>query len=274
MESDLTMDGLDFEGRGYFACPREPTGAMNDSEDAYAWRRWLEVFWQAADKGDFSGLGRIAAMRRRVHDPAWQGVACHLVGDAAPDDVAEAIMRRMWPYGPIGDAEYALDQCRVLRGWGRLDAVPVLLDTWRSLADWEDALIIPVWLSQLLESAPGPLGDPGRWASVDAYYDAVLARFEDRAAKFGGTGVHILLGARFGVNRIAERIRQQAREPYFSPFLRQSFEASTGIDCSDFYEGGVLQMMPTLRKMEAFLDSPATEKFEDGKRYFFGHQID
>jgi hypothetical protein len=52
------------------------------------------------------------------------------------------------------------------------------------------------------------------------------------------------------------------------------FEASTGIDCSDFYEGGNLQRLAALAVLEGFLDSRAAARFEIGTRYFFAHPIE
>jgi hypothetical protein len=269
----LMMDGLDFEGRGYFACPREPSEAMKNSVDKHQWERWLTGFWRAADGGDFDSLVWLAAQRRRMQDPVLQGMTRDLLGDAGSNELVLAIFHKLDRDFPDIDIELRLDMCRVLRGWGRLDVVPVLLNIWYQLADDEDALIIPIWISQLIEPAAGPLGDPQRWPSRNEYARAVCARYEDRLAKFGRKEVFVLLGAEFGVNWLAERIARQVREPYFPSFLRQSFEASTGIDCSDFFEGGVLRATPTLRLMESFLDSEATERYEHGKRYFFGHPI-
>jgi hypothetical protein len=273
MGYDVMMDGLDFEGRGYFACPREPSEAMKNSDDKHLWERWLNGFWRAADVGERDGLVWLAAQRRRMQDPVLQGMTRDLLGDAGSNELVLAISRKLYrDYCDI-DLEITLDMCRVLRGWGRLDVVPVLLNVWYQFAEYEDALIIPIWISQLIEPAAGPLGDPQQWRSRGDYAQAVSARYQDRLAKFGRKEVFVLLGAEFGVNWLAERIARQVREPYFPSFLRQSFEASTGIDCSDFFEGGVLRATPTLHMMEAFLDSAATERYEHGKRYFFGHPI-
>jgi hypothetical protein len=274
MDSDITLDGLDFEARGYFACPDAPTPEMTQSADHDAWIGWLNAFLAASRRGDFAGVAGLAPMQKAVTDVVWRGVVGDLLGDAGPDSVLEDILggARQEP-GAAGDFEYALHLCRELRGWGRLDVVPVLLSVWEQFATVKDVGIIPVFISDLIEAASGPLSDADPFRSVAAYREAVMARYLDRVAKFGADRVFILQGARFGVNRIAERIIQQIREPVFPTFLRRSFEASTGIDCTDFFRNGVLCEMPIKRKMEAFLDSPATEKFADGKRYFFGHPI-
>lgn len=55
---------------------------------------------------------------------------------------------------------------------------------------------------------------------------------------------------------------------------RMLFEASTGIDCSDFYDkNGGLQYLQAAAIIENFLESDAVDRFEPGLRYFFGHPI-
>jgi hypothetical protein len=271
--TDFFLNGFDFEQRGYFGCPVDAAGTELPGEESEAWSVWLDVFREASKDGNFGHVGKLVPMQPQVHDPIWMDAACTLVGDAAPDGVCERILATAADYDAKRNVDFAIDLCRQLRGWGRLDVVPVILNVWTQLADIEDAMILPVFLSALLENEPGAMGDPGRFPSIAAYVQAVRDRLDDRANKFGTTNVFVLRGSRFGVNRIAEKIVQQVRDPAFSSDLRRSFEASTGIDCSDFYENGVLRAMPVKRKMLEYLDSAATEKFEDGKRYFFGHAI-
>lgn len=273
MEFDIAMEGLDFEGPGYSAWPEAPNQAMEVSPDREAWLACHGAFLAASRKGDFSLVAGLAPMRRSVADVAWQGVAGHLIADFGPEALLTALLGEVSTLDPAADFEYTLNLCRILRGWGRLDVVPALLGVWERLSKTGDAMILPVWISQLLEQHSGPLGDAMKFASVDAYRTAVQSRYQNRLDKFGSAEVFVLLGARFGVERLASRIIQQVREASFPDFLRHSFEASTGMDCTDFFDRGLVQTFVVKRKMEEFLDSPATERFEDGKRYFFGHRI-
>jgi hypothetical protein len=55
--------------------------------------------------------------------------------------------------------------------------------------------------------------------------------------------------------------------------LRRRFEASTGIDCHDFYVEQGFQPLSAARIAEDFLNGPQAAKYEEGCRYFFGHLI-
>jgi hypothetical protein len=274
MESDLAFDGLDFEGRGYFGCPESPSEGMLASPHRDAWVDWLQTFRAASTRGDFTGIAALASMQKAITDPVWRGAAGDLIGDSGPDSVLAKILAEAASEAtPDGNLDDALHLCRELRAWGRLDTVPILLRVWEAFLASRDAVIIPIFISDLIEYDTGPLSDPSVFPSAGTYREAVMARYQDRATKFGTTQVFVLQGARFGVNRLAERIIWQVHEAQFPVSLRRSFEASTGIECTDFYENGVERAMPIKRKMEAFLDSPATELYEDGKRYFFGRPL-
>jgi hypothetical protein len=234
-----------------------------------AWDVWLRAF-DSAKAGSFERLAALAALQPATTDVVWRRATTDLLGDAAPPALLAAAAERL---ETAASFELVMDSCAMLRAWGRLSVVPLLLRAWERFARAGDALIIPVHISELLEAKAGPLGDPTEFPSVEAYRRAVMDRYEDRKQKFGGDHVYILRGARFGVVRLAEQIIRELREPVFPFFFRRSFEASTGIDCSAFYERHVIQAMAARRMMEAFLDSPATEKFQDGSRYFFGHRI-
>ncbi|NJK31974.1 MAG: hypothetical protein HC927_05885 [Deltaproteobacteria bacterium] len=56
-------------------------------------------------------------------------------------------------------------------------------------------------------------------------------------------------------------------------FFRRRFEASTGIDCSEFYSDGEFFPLVAAARLEAWIDSPEADRYEPGVRYFFGHRI-
>lgn len=76
------------------------------------------------------------------------------------------------------------------------------------------------------------------------------------------------------VARLRERIRSGEASGSRMEWERMFFEASTGIDCSAFYEQGRLQRLAALAVLEDFMDGGYAADFEPGVRYFFGHRID
>lgn len=76
------------------------------------------------------------------------------------------------------------------------------------------------------------------------------------------------------VERLHERILRGEPSSSRMEWERMCFEASTGVDCSSFYEHGHLQRLAALAVLEDFMDARHETVFEPGVRYFFGHRVD
>ena len=85
-------------------------------------------------------------------------------------------------------------------------------------------------------------------------------------------GLPLDLGAL--VERLHERIRSGEPSGSRMEWERMCFEASTGVDCTSFYEQGRLQRLAALAVLEDFMDAGHAAAFEPGVRYFFGHRVD
>jgi hypothetical protein len=70
-----------------------------------------------------------------------------------------------------------------------------------------------------------------------------------------------------------EHIRSGAEGTSWMEWARMCFEASTGTDCSGFYEDYSLQRLAAMAVLEDFLESASAARFEIGTRYFFGHPV-
>ena len=78
------------------------------------------------------------------------------------------------------------------------------------------------------------------------------------------------------MKKTAEEFLAFTQGPYSGsrhPYLREKFEACTGIDCSDFYDDGDFQPLTAAARLEAWLESDQPNKYLPGERYFFGHRI-
>jgi hypothetical protein len=102
----------------------------------------------------------------------------------------------------------------------------------------------------------------------------VTSRIASLADDLGSDRVVVLGGGRFDVKDLARRMLKDVRTPDFRRELRHRFEAVTGIDCASFYRKGELRPLAAAAILEEFLESPAAERFEPGKRYFFGRLIE
>lgn len=124
---------------------------------------------------------------------------------------------------------------------------------------------------------PGPYIERFPFASVDECCAKVSALYETLVAQLGGDDVPVFRNKLFSVSSVARHILDIEVPDKLCVHLRYRFEASTGIDCTSFYEissqGPVPQLAAAKAIAKALLESPTAAGFEPGRRYFFGHLI-
>jgi hypothetical protein len=267
MAGDFAQTGIDWKGRGYWGCPELPPAAPPGSDLATdPWLLW-NVAFQQAKRGVFDRIPELIDVRRRDLHPILSRLCVTLLGDAGTTSCFAALHG----YLSTGvDYEMTIDFAGALCLRGLLADAPVLLRAFVSLADIKDAAIIPVYLSDLLGGLPS---DPARFVSVNEYCDVVMARYRQLVEELGTERIFVLEGKAYGVVPLARSILERLREPHFRPVLRRRFEASTGIDCTNFYRDHTLQPLAAAAIVEQFLESPAAKEYETGVRYFFGQRI-
>ena len=261
---------LNWEGSGYHGFPAASgPGGYASPEEAAAWSGFEQIL-AAAKRGDFSGVGNLAA----IYDEAdWMlsGACAELMGDigsrAFYDELRPAVTT-------ILDPTYSVDLGRSLGIWGHLSVVPTLLETLEKIAEFEDAPALVQMLSIMLEPQPGPLGDIHGLQDVAAYSRLVTRQADVVASRIGTSDAIVLFGERFSVANLVEVMRRSlsAGGP-FDPYWRHKFEATTGVDCSGFYENEILQRLNALAVIEEFEDLGGVKRYEPGRRYFFGHPV-
>lgn len=237
---------LDWEGAGYHGFP----GGDASEDEADAWSGFEQVLARAK-QGDFSGVGQLPAI---YEEADWMlGAACaELMGDIGDRRVLESLHPAVTA---ILDPTYSVDLGRTLAIAGHLSSVPVLLEALVKLADFEDAPALVQMLSVMLEPEPGALGDIGRLDDVEAYADHVRRQAAVVAARTGSPDAVVMFGDVFSVERLVAVMRQRLAEGgRFDPYWRHRFEATTGVDCSGFYEDGILQPLQALAVIEEFED--------------------
>lgn len=270
MTESFEMNGIDWTRNGYFGCPSPPS-ASNLPADLTTdpWLLWI-VALDRAKRGDFALIPTLLTVFKPIKNVLLAQLASYLLGDAGTSTCFEALTRELnEPTNPTITINY----CQAVHFRGRLADVPVIVRAYERIATDEDADIIPVWLSNLLEPEDDLLSDSSQFDEIEDYSKAVMDRYKELADQFGTDQISVFRGERFGVVGLAKYILQRVRKPFVRMELRHSFEAQTGIDCSRFYKNGDINPLGTAAILEEFLDSPDVANYEDGVRYFFGHRI-
>ncbi|WPB81631.1 hypothetical protein KYC5002_21240 [Archangium violaceum] len=269
MEKHISRNGIDWESKGYFIDTHlSPDFPAPADPDANLWRLWLEIFEQAKH-GRFTQLSKLLPAYKQGRRSWLLGEAClYLLGDAGSQDCLHAVVQEMQNCSSYTKVQL----CIPLAGWGSLSVVPLLASTFEANSQVEDAELIPEQLSLLLEQ-DGALKEASQLEPAARYRERVMARYSELRRRFGTDQVPILGGEPFSVGALARHMLDQiSTGQRLDSELRHKFEATTGIDCSDFYKGG-FQPLTTAAIIEEFLASPQRAKFQEGVRYFFGHRL-
>jgi hypothetical protein len=264
---------VDWESRGYFAyleeAPQAAATGGNLLPQAAHWPQWLEAL-RRARAGDFSAIAPLLEIIPSDTHPVTRTLCAELVGDAGPDSCIDSVANRTAKV--IDDFEVTLSWCDILTRRGKLADIPIVLDAFGRVADIQDANIIPILISDCLDS-DSELSDPDEFDSLQGYKESVLRRCHELAEQLGTDQALVVYGGPFGVIRLAELILARLGEPNFPVDLRRRFEVATGIDCSSFYLDRQFQPLRAAALIEAFLEDPGVSRYRDGERYFFGHPI-
>lgn len=138
-----------------------------------------------------------------------------------------------------------------------------------------------IWIGAEEEAVPNP--DPSKIevhtiVDFEGFAEEVRYAHKEVVNRIGSVGKPVYEGRLLDINAIAERLyeRLTSGDKTEGRIYRERmiFEASTGMDCSSFYdEEDSLQYLPAAAIMETFLESEECSYYEPGKRYFFGHPI-
>ena len=256
---------VDWQGRGYFAYPDGMT--TPPQRDDYL--AWLQALGRAK-LGDFSQMPGLVELGSGDTHPVNRRLCAELLGDAGPASTVDTIAKRL-ACEEVG-LELTLAWGAVLTRRGKLADIPIVLAAFERVATLSDAEILPVHLSECLETGY-EFCDHQDYDSLDSYRHAVLNRCAELAGRFGTDQVCVDGGEPLSVVGLAQRILRRLREPYFPFELRRRFECATGIDCSCFYHDRVFRPMHASAFLETFLEDAQASRFKNGVRYFFGHRI-
>jgi len=262
-------EGLDWEGAGYFGVPPAPS-RLGATPEADPWGYFKAAFHRARE-GDFALMPYLPDILAVTPDTPLAVCCAELIGDAGSNEVVDRVICLLKEDLPV---DRALLCCTAVYNRARLGDIPVLLDTYVRYSNHPDADIIPVWMSDLIESEDGPISEPMYFEGIEGYVSMVRSAHDELLANLATPDTKIFRGMVFGVRRLAQYILDRVRAPFVRSNLRHRFEASTGIDCSSLYRRGEFRPLTAAAVVEEFLESPHSNKFRDAVRYFFSHPID
>jgi hypothetical protein len=272
MFEEFIYNGINWAGNGYFGCPNPPKEfvlpkkmqIMNKPLDV-----WAYIF-KNAKEGDFSKSSMLIDILI-ASAPSPLAMSCsELIGDIGTKQCFDRILKEL---KKTDKYELANQFCRSLRQRGKLSDIPILLETYEKYYKNSDADIIPVWIADILGRNNPPYSEPIAFDSLQKYEDVVIQRYNQLVEEFKSEEVFLLRGKQFGVHMLSEYILERIQRPYFRTEIRHSFEASTGINCSNFYFKGKLQPLYIDSIVENFIENKQINHYEAGVRYFFGNRL-
>jgi hypothetical protein len=86
---------------------------------------------------------------------------------------------------------------------------------------------------------------------------------------FFGEVLHVPEVARELLGRLERSHENEATQPQ----LRRRLEASTGVDCSSFFENRGFRPLTAATMLETMLESGSLDRYVAGRRYFFGFPV-
>ena len=288
----LCEQALRFDGSGYFARPIPP--ALETSLTQVQLHRWLELqsIINRAKHGELGGAARLLELYRESHaDPHprdWAfeesaiTVLAHIGGPeqfkAMRAEIEQPEIREADPRD-LDARQLILDYCRAFHLWGRLDALPVILDQYlhARLREVNEVDMLPVYMSNMLDPAGEATmitEDPPE-DMLEDYLNLVMNRYDALVGELGSEQLHVAFAEPLSATTLARRI-VEAGGPYARFHLRSlraRFEPMTGIDCRGFFTIEPWTPLAAAAIAEEFLASNAGERFEPGVRYFFGHRL-
>lgn len=300
---EFLKGAFDWKRQGYFY-PAPPELLRPESlVDQNPWIVLCAVV-EHAKRGDRTHIAKLRRFFVPTDDFSLDRIVMLVTGVAGTEEDLRALLPVMETQPDLLRA-YA---CEAASLAGPLWIVPHMLDAWLRVEFLGERESIGYSLSDLLEQGAGEVADnagiyvsqaqppPGmaRTAALEEYLSRrgnrapteaplvqlVLERHRSLVKDLGSEAAPIWNGQLFSVKELAARTRaliQDASPEQLQsvPFttIRHKFEASTGIDCTSFFEKGRFQPLAALTILEEFLESGTAAKYIPGVRYFFGHAV-
>ena len=259
---------------------------------------------EKAKVGDFSSVAMIRNLFNGKYETNVAPSALLITGDQGSQTDLVALTDVMTS-GPDGLKAFA---CQAARNSGCLWLVPHMLAAWETCSGVDAHAQIGFAIADLLDvtvaldeiGAIGAAADcydsplePGTSSGISElklrirsrrtnaeFGSVVRERFAEVLELCESDRVAVWGGSVFNVRRLCSEFLSSVTAPTFNftqfpltVVLREKIEASTGINCSNWYSGGRFVQGEAVHRIEEYLESEGSLKFSDGRRYFFGHPL-
>ena len=254
---------------GYFvrSTTPPPSAALTIHRD-WPWLS-LHTCLRAAMSGNRTPLEGLSALIGKDNEPMFQRAAIDLIADAADDCVLDP-WRETIRRGASPDLTYSL--CWGLLRRSMLCDVPLVLEAYRRNANNPKYAHLESRLNQMFAFQAVRHG-PHQPIGCQACCEKTTICYQALSQRLGREDVPIFRGGLFGVIALAREIIDLKYGPELTVDLRQRFEASTGINCSDWETSEGFDPQMAAASAQKFLESRESVAYRPGQLYFFGRPI-
>ena len=237
---------------------------------------WLSLLCvlERAKAGDFSQLSRLSKIISSSSDEQVIECGMRLLGHAGSHS-QRMELRRFFSHPDPNARSAALDAVRFSCD---LALVEPLLEFGRT-ANPSNRLLVMSVLSGLLEPEPATIYDDTETMASDAY-EKVVRRKTSLVQQEFGQAAPILNGRLLDLHHVLDRIESLTRDEnafqlsgLISIYIKY-FEALTGVRCVGLFDSEIAANTPAiLAIVERVHHNGLLERFQPGRRYFFGHLV-
>lgn len=262
--------GIDFLEDGFFfQSPKPPPSVELTIDKDWPWLTFHTCLREAMS-GNRAPLEGLSTLLGSESDDMFRVATIELLADAADDRII-APWREMIALGD--DPNLTFHLCRGLLRRGILRDIPLVLEAYRRNSENPDYAYLEDALNFLIAFAPITIG-PHERLGVEACSDEVTHRYETLRSQLGRDDAPVFRGKLHSVVEVAQEVIELKHGPEITADLRARFEASTGIDCTDWVEeSGGLNAERAAATTQKFLDSDESTEYQPGQIYFFGRAI-
>ena len=266
---------------GYATSVTPYGGRIPNPPDSEKWRSLAAYLGHARAGGDVPTT-TVGTWAIESDDEDFVEVAADLIVDLTDEDLGA-----LWK--PFLEAntnpDDSLTLCLALLHRGLLVDIPLVLSSYQKNADIEIFEDLQYALNELFWFRPECAINGVYWMSGETFTRPPLFKTAEECCKvvqlqmqalvksLGSVHIPIFRNELFDVCRIAVHIKEISDAKFLTDTLRHLFEASTGIDCKTFFVDTIPQLEAAQTIARNFLASPASTRFEPGRRYFFGYPL-
>lgn len=282
-EPSFIQGTFSWSERGYHWASPPPIDLLDESSLRHA-DPWICIasHLEHTKAGHAPPLGPLIRFTTAQYAPAIISACLDLLADAGTEEDALLLVDVMHDESRASYDRLAAASACVHTGFTW--AADALLELWRG-CKIRDRGAVSFLLSELLEEEledeEVPVATFEGFDSDDEYVEFVKERLESLRATLPSTSAPIYHGREFEVIGFARYFQKRLEAPDADPptwagfhNFRRRFEATTGLDCTQFYVDGDFKPLSARVVVDEFLESANGWQFTPGRRYFWGRAIE